>query len=137
MTTARFPSGTPLSEAPLSEMSFGDPWTARLFGVTLALSEAGRFSLQDFQAALTAAVGGFEERGRIEDEADYYTRWLEALTALLSASGDLDDRSLTESERIVAARLLDLQRHRHDHHARPPSEAGATARRKIEPLVVA
>ena len=39
------------------EMVFDAPWESRLFGVTMALVEAERFSWSEFQQRLIASVG--------------------------------------------------------------------------------
>ncbi|MEM1344372.1 MAG: nitrile hydratase accessory protein [Pseudomonadota bacterium] len=111
--------------APLSQQRFASPWAARLFGLTIALSETGAFSLADFQAALTAAIHEHEADAPIEDEAAYYGCWLQALCALTAEAGLLDEAALTHSERAVTERLIAL---RHEHTHKP---------RRIAPLVVA
>lgn len=118
------------ADKPFCELHFQEPWAARLFGVTMALSEAGAFSLVDFQTALIAAVSAHEAQAPIEDDEAYYTCWLQALSALLGDAGLLERSALSSSERAVTERLLELQHHRHEQR-----EAGAP--RRIAPLVVA
>ncbi|MEL6318356.1 MAG: hypothetical protein AAFR16_12050, partial [Pseudomonadota bacterium] len=55
-------------DKPFCDHRFDSPWAARLFGVTIALSERGVFSLGDFQAALTAAIAAQEQAAPITDE---------------------------------------------------------------------
>ncbi|MEO1331426.1 MAG: nitrile hydratase accessory protein [Pseudomonadota bacterium] len=118
------------TDKPLCDLRFDEPWAARLFGVTIALSEAGAFTLSDFQAALIAAVTEHEKTAPIDNDETYYTCWLQALSALLGDVGLMGPSALSASERHVATRLLELQHHRHEQ--RVAGEA-----RRIAPLVVA
>lgn len=120
------------AQSDFSGMAFPDPWSARLFGLTLALSERGLFTMKEFQAALIETVGDFEKASCISDENAYYTRWLEALDAILRAKGVVREADLSETEKRVVERLLDLQHHRHEHHAHSPGKPAA-----IAPLLVA
>lgn len=124
------PRQTLSADKPLCDFRFEEPWAARLFGVTIALSEAGAFTLGDFQTAMIAAVAEYEKTAPIDCEETYYTCWLKALSAQLASTGLLEDDALSASERAVTRRLLDLQHHRHEHRA-------AGAPRHIAPLVVA
>ncbi len=56
------------------ELLFAAPWESRVFGVTLALFEAGRFEWPEFQSRLIAAIARHEaERG--DGEYQYYACW--------------------------------------------------------------
>lgn len=92
------------------ELVFSQPWQARIFGVTVALSEAGRFEWRAFQRELIAAVERAERQHKSGAEFPYYDCWLEALQSLL---GDL---SLVSS-RDLAERIEALERRPagHDH----------------------
>lgn len=117
-------------DKPLCDLRFDEPWAARLFGVTIALSETGAFKLSDFQGALIAAVNEHEKTAPIDSDETYYTCWLQALSALLGDAGLLGPSALSASEKLVTERLLELQHHRHEQRA-------AGERRPIVPLVVA
>jgi nitrile hydratase accessory protein len=80
---------------------FAEPWQARAFALTLALSERGMFSLRDFRAALIARITSFEKSQCIAGTADYYTRWIEALEDLLSQRSMLPADRLSHLERDV------------------------------------
>ena len=57
---------------------FQAPWQAQLFGLTVALSDAGTFSWPDWTEALGAKIAkGF----------DYWDAWLMALEAMLAERG--------------------------------------------------
>lgn len=60
------------------ETPFEAPWQAQLFGLTVALSEAGLFAWPDW----TRALGGELARG-----GDYWQAWLGALESLLAQRG--------------------------------------------------
>lgn len=116
----------------LEGKSFEEPWAARLFGMTLALSETQAFTLQEFQAAMIETVADFESWNCIEDERVYYTRWLEALQSVLRTKGIIMPGRLSETEETVVKRLLDLQHERMHHH-----HGGAIDPERIKPTVVA
>jgi nitrile hydratase accessory protein len=80
---------------------FAEPWQARAFALTLALSERGMFSLRDFQAALIARITSFEKSQCIVGTADYYTRWIEALEYLLGQKSMLPTDRLANLEQYV------------------------------------
>ena len=85
------------------ELVFAAPWESRIFGVTLALLEAGRFAWPEFQARLIAAIERHEaEVG--EGEYHYYACWLEAFRSLATDKGWLDAATLEALERELAAR---------------------------------
>ena len=116
----------------LDTQSFSEPWAGRLFGMTIALSEAGVFSLQEFQAAMIETVGSFEKSNCIEDEEVYYTQWLEALQSVLRVKGLIASDRLSMSEQAVTKRLLDLQHERMHHH-----HGASVDPNRLKPLVVA
>ena len=95
----------------LGNLQFATPWSARLFGMTLAAVEKQLFSLNDFQQALIGAIDRHEHQGCIETEEQYYTCWLEALNALLETNTLIDGSRLAERE----SELAESARHRHDH----------------------
>lgn len=57
---------------------FQAPWQAQLFGLTVALADAGVFSWPDWTRALGA---------RIATGAPYWEAWLQALEGELAAGG--------------------------------------------------
>jgi nitrile hydratase accessory protein len=93
------------------EMVFDAPWESRLFGVTMALVEADRFSWTEFQRRLIAAVGRWEADHPDGEGYRYYERWAEALESLL------DDRGIVAIETTDArAHALAARPAGHDHH---------------------
>ncbi|MFK8251798.1 nitrile hydratase accessory protein [Ancylobacter terrae] len=109
---------------------FAEPWEARAFALTLALSERGLFTLNDFQAALIGRVGSFEKANCIVDETDYYTRWIEALGDMLAARGLLAEDRLADIEVQVVDDAASRKAHQ---HGTARDEFGQL---KIAPIVV-
>lgn len=66
---------------------FDDPWHAQLFGLTVALAEAGRFSWPEWTAALGAAIARAGATRPTTGGTDYFAAWLDALEDLLARKG--------------------------------------------------
>ena len=95
------------------ELAFEAPWESRLFGVTLALCEAGRFEWEEFRRLLIeeiarddAAPGGFH----------YYRRWQAAFERLVAAKNLCASDELAARTRSLAARPAGHD-HAHAGHA--------------------
>jgi nitrile hydratase accessory protein len=112
-------------------VAFSEPWMARAFALVLALSEKGLFSLKEFQGALIESVDRHEKAGCITAETDYYTRWLEALTALLRGRRILSDEVLTATESGVVAIAAARKEHQHQTSRNPDGSL------RIAPLLIA
>jgi len=97
------------------ELAFTAPWERRLFGLTMALIDAGRLEREAFRQALIAAVGAWDAAGRDEAEWSYWRCWAEALEAQLEGSGALDPAALAARADALAARPAG---HDHDHDHR-------------------
>ncbi len=95
-------------------LAFAEPWNARAFALVLALSERGLFTLKDFQAELIASIGAHEKAGCISTEAEYYTHWVEALTALLKRRGLVTAEAVSAMERNLLAIAAATREHQHD-----------------------
>ena len=111
--------------------AFSEPWMARLFALTLGLSERDLFSLKDFQAALIEAVGSREKTGCIDDEESYYTCWLAALTGLLRERAVLPEETLGALERSIRAEATARREHQNE------SARDSEGRLRVAPVVVA
>ena len=94
------------------ELVFEAPWESRLFGVTMALYEAGRFEWNDFQQRLIAAVGRWEAEHPDGSDYRYYERWAEALESLVGDRDILAPTAIDERAAVLARRAG----HDHDHH---------------------
>jgi nitrile hydratase accessory protein len=96
------------------EMVFDAPWESRLFGVTLALVEAGRFEWSEFQQRLIAAVGHWEADHPDGEGYRYYERWAEALESLLDDLGIVAAETTDARVRALAARPAGHDHGRHE-----------------------
>lgn len=80
------------------EIVFDTVWESRLFGMTMALYEAGAFRWEEFRDQLIAAIAAWErDHARQGAQYRYWDCWLEAFTQLVTAKGicsadALDDR---------------------------------------------
>lgn len=100
---------------PFELPSFANPWSLRVFAVTLAAAEAGLFSLDDFQQALIARIGNLEAQGAcVDSDESYYTCWAEALTALLSSRQFIGAATISPAEHAVRDAVKAV-RHAHTH----------------------
>ena len=98
-------------EAELTGISFDEPWSARLFALTLAAAEAGIFTIGEFQSAMIEAVGRHEANAEISNNRTYYERWIEALVGLLGKKRLVDGTSLHQAEERLLAALAAMHRH--------------------------
>ena len=80
------------------ELVFASPWESRIFGVTLALLDAGRFTWDEFRARLIAALA------RSPDGEKYYDSWTVALEELLVAKEICTPAEIAARERVLAVR---------------------------------
>jgi nitrile hydratase accessory protein len=96
------------------EMVFDAPWESRLFGVTMALVEADRFSWTEFQRRLIAAVGRWEADHPDGEGYRYYERWAEALESLLDDLGIVAIETTDARAHALAARPAGHDHHDHD-----------------------
>ena len=85
------------------ELVFSAPWESRIFGITMALHEAGRFEWSEFQARLIEAIARHESERRGEGY-DYWASWLEAFRALAEAKRWTRPADLERTERELASR---------------------------------
>ncbi len=93
------------------EVVFDHVWESRLFGMTMALYEAGAFQWDEFRDRLIAAIAGWERDNRASrDEYRYWDCWLEAFEQLVAAKGICATDTLARRIAEFAARP-----HGHDH----------------------
>jgi nitrile hydratase accessory protein len=96
------------------ELVFEAPWESRLFGVTMALFDAGRFEWPEFQQRLIAAVGSWEAEHPGGAGYRYYERWAEALEQLLG-DRDIVAPAVIDERAAVLARRPAGHDHGHGH----------------------
>lgn len=90
------------STTPDAEAAFTEPWELRALALAVAAHEAGHFSWIEFQDALVAAIRTWETTPA-PTPWRYYERWLEALEALLAATGTFTDADLDARTRVLRA----------------------------------
>ena len=95
------------------ELVFEAPWESRLFGVTLALCQAGHFAWEEFRRALIAAITDWERAGHPAETWSYYRCWETALERVLTVKGLCAPPELDAREHALAAREPGHD-HRHD-----------------------
>lgn len=105
-----------LRQSGFENLTFNTPWSARLFGMTLAASNKQLFTLQQFQKALIERIGEEERGGCITTDDDYYTCWLEALQGLLEAKNLWQADQLSKREIEVVEAAQHRQEHQRQHH---------------------
>ncbi|MXX75707.1 MAG: nitrile hydratase accessory protein [Holophagales bacterium] len=94
------------------ELAFSAPWESRLFGLTMALVEAGRLDWEEFRGRLIVRIAAWEKRAPSAGESwNYWQRWREAFEDSLEAAGLVNQPELDDLTRRLAARP-----HGHDHH---------------------
>jgi nitrile hydratase accessory protein len=100
------------------ELVFEAPWESRLFGVTLALCQAGRFEWEEFRRLLIAEIGAWEAAGDPTAAWSYYECWRTAFERVLEAKGLCAAREVDARVRALAARAPGHD-HRHDERPDP------------------
>ena len=110
-----------LRQSGLENLTFSTPWSARLFGMTLAASERGLFTLTQFQASLIKRIEQREHKGCIKSDDDYYTCWLEALQELIETQEIWGTEQLKarEAEVVLAAEHRQDEQRRGNHVVQP------------------
>ena len=96
------------------ELVFTEPWESRVFGVTIALLQDGRFAWDEFKDQLIAAVDRWEAAHPDLEGYRYYACWFEALQAVLAARGIVPATDLDARAAAYAARPAGHD-HGHDH----------------------
>ena len=97
------------------ELAFSAPWEGRLFGLTMALVEAGRLDWETFRGRLIARIGAWEGAAP-DEEWNYWLRWREAFEESLVAAGLVGGSEIDDVARRLAARPHGHDHpHRHDH----------------------
>jgi nitrile hydratase accessory protein len=99
---------------------FAEPWERRLFGVTMALHEAGCFEWEAFRQHLIDSIASWEADHPGGDGYHYYEQWLSALQSVLSESELVSSADLHERVAVFAARPAG-----HDH---APHDVGHDSR---------
>jgi nitrile hydratase accessory protein len=85
-----------LAAIPASERSptFGEPWQAQAFAITVALHARGVFTWPEWAETLGREIQEAQARGDPDLGDTYYLHWLGAIERLLQAKGVIDAASL-------------------------------------------
>ncbi|MGH4008801.1 MAG: nitrile hydratase accessory protein [Pseudonocardiaceae bacterium] len=84
----------------LKAPTFDEDWQRRAFGLAVALSEFGHYPRDDFQQALIAAIGSWQEAPtNAHDRGEYYEHWVAALNNVVRQHGLLDDGYIKPEDR--------------------------------------
>ena len=95
------------------EVLFEAPWQGRVFGMAVALHEAGVFAWSEFQANLIEVVGAWDRDNEARDPYEYYDHFQSALSQLLASKALVSESDLDTRTADFAQRPHD---HDHDHH---------------------
>ena len=97
------------------EVCFEEPWQGRVFGMAVALHEAGVFTWREFQASLIEVIGEWDRNADAQSVYQYYEHFQNALNRLLAANDVIAADDLDARSEAFAARP-----HGHDHaHDQP------------------
>ena len=83
------------------ELVFAEPWESRVFGLTMALHEAGVFGWDEFRSRLIDAIRRGEADGGSQP---YWLSWRCAFESLLQAKGVCASADLETRAHALAAR---------------------------------
>jgi nitrile hydratase accessory protein len=87
------------------EITFESLWESRLFGMTMALYEAGAFRWEEFRDRLIEAIGAWERAHPHGDgEYRYWDCWLEAFERLVADKNVCTAGALGARVEALAAR---------------------------------
>lgn len=124
-----------LGTTDLGAPGFGEPWHAQVFGLSMALAQAGVFSWGKWVETFSTEIRAHPQTAAETSEEAYYRQWSEALITLLEATGVMTDVELAETAEhwrrsyiatehgkpIVFRRdlpdLPDIEDDHHHHHA--------------------
>jgi nitrile hydratase accessory protein len=84
----------------LQAPTFDEDWQRRAFGLAVALAEFDHYRWDDFQQALIAAIGSWQEAPTDTHlRWEYYEHWVAALTNVIRQHGLLDDGYVNPEDR--------------------------------------
>ncbi len=92
------------------ELVFEQPWESRLFGITMAMHEAGLFDWEEFRHLLIDEIRIWDAANHAEEDWSYYERWAAAFERLLANKGLFQTDEIEARTDAFAARP-----HGHDH----------------------
>ncbi|HLZ08850.1 MAG TPA: nitrile hydratase accessory protein [Chloroflexota bacterium] len=93
------------------ELVFNAPWEGRIFGLAVALNDAGAFEWDAFRDRLKASIATTESAGK---SIDYYELWLQSFESLLVDRGLVTRDELDRQTEACAAEDEEAEHH-HEH----------------------
>lgn len=98
--------GTAAPPSLCNNLQFDEPWQGRIFGLALALSEAGNYPWESFRKSLIATIAEWEAaHARNDPSWRYYEQWLAAFERLVLELGVIDPTELHERTEAFRLRL--------------------------------
>lgn len=94
---------------------FTDPWQAQAFAMVVELVQAGRFSWQDWAAALGKQLKDAEYAGHPDDGSRYYHHWVAALESLL------ENKNFARADQLIERKKEWADAYRNTPHGKPVS----------------
>ena len=92
------------------ELNFESPWESRVFGLTMAMYEAGLFDWEEFRGLLIDEIGQWDAASHPEEDWNYYQHWAAAFERLLA-----DKHLCAPSELQIRIETFSARPHGHDH----------------------
>lgn len=86
------------------ELVFAAPWESRLFGMTMALHQAGGFEWEEFRRLLIEEIAAWDRGGHPPEEWSYYEHWQRAFERLLAGKGLCGPAEIQARQEAFAAR---------------------------------
>jgi len=91
-----------------NNLQFEEPWQGRIFGLALALSEAGNYPWESFRQSLISTIAEWEAAHARDDPSwRYYEQWLAAFEKLVIDLGVINPVELHERTEAFRLRLRD------------------------------
>jgi nitrile hydratase accessory protein len=78
------------------EPAFHEPWHAQVFGITVALNEAGHFAWSDWAERFDATLKAHGLAKELDGGEDYFNAWLETLEGFLAEVGLAETGALSD-----------------------------------------
>lgn len=76
---------------------FGEPWHAQVFGLAMALAQAGQFTWAKWVDTFSTEIRANPQQADETSEEAYYRQWSSALVRLLEEIGAMDDADLADT----------------------------------------
>lgn len=88
---------TDLAHADVGAPGFGEPWHAQVFGLAMALAQAGQFTWATWVETFSGEIKANPQQADETSEDAYYRQWAAALTSLLREIGAMNDAEMADT----------------------------------------